>query len=67
MTEEAAKNLADTIQHSDQLFDENNFQEAYDLLQKCSVSIFTLNTYFLLYLCNLIINIFCNSNRKNMK
>lgn len=36
MTEEAAKNLADTIQHSDQLFDENNFQEAYDLLQKCS-------------------------------
>ncbi|XP_055627004.1 regulator of microtubule dynamics protein 1-like [Toxorhynchites rutilus septentrionalis] len=35
MAEEAAKNLAETIQHSDQLFDENNFQDAYDLLQKC--------------------------------
>ncbi|XP_058831096.1 regulator of microtubule dynamics protein 1-like [Topomyia yanbarensis] len=36
MAEETAKTIADTIQHSDQLFDENNFQEAYDLLQKCS-------------------------------
>lgn len=36
MAEEAAKTLAETIQHSDQLFDENNFQEAYDLLQKCA-------------------------------
>lgn len=34
MAEAAAKNLAETIQHSDQLFDENNFQEAYDLLVK---------------------------------
>uniref|UniRef100_A0A1Q3FXW7 Regulator of microtubule dynamics protein 1 n=1 Tax=Culex tarsalis TaxID=7177 RepID=A0A1Q3FXW7_CULTA len=36
MAEAAAKNLTETIQHSDQLFDENNFQEAYDLLVKCS-------------------------------
>ncbi|XP_039434643.1 regulator of microtubule dynamics protein 1-like [Culex pipiens pallens] len=34
MAEAAAKNLSETIQHSDQLFDENNFQEAYDLLVK---------------------------------
>lgn len=33
---EAAKGLSETIQHSDQLFDENNFQEAYDLLVKSS-------------------------------
>lgn len=33
---EAAKSLSETIQHSDQLFDENNFQEAYDLLMKSS-------------------------------
>ncbi|XP_058462995.1 regulator of microtubule dynamics protein 1-like [Malaya genurostris] len=36
MADESAKTIADTIQHSDQLFDENNFQEAYDLLLKCS-------------------------------
>ncbi|XP_065084021.1 regulator of microtubule dynamics protein 1-like isoform X2 [Ochlerotatus camptorhynchus] len=34
MADETAKNMSETIQHSDQLFDENNFQEAYDLLQK---------------------------------
>uniref|UniRef100_A0AAG5DU09 Regulator of microtubule dynamics protein 1 n=1 Tax=Anopheles atroparvus TaxID=41427 RepID=A0AAG5DU09_ANOAO len=34
MAEEAVKTLSETIQHADQLFDENNFQEAYDLLQK---------------------------------
>lgn len=36
MADETAKNMSETIQHSDQLFDENNFQEAYDLLQKSS-------------------------------
>lgn len=34
MAEEGVKSLGETIQHADQLFDENNFQEAYDLLQK---------------------------------
>lgn len=36
MAETAAKNLSETIQHSDQLYDENSFQEAYDLLVKCA-------------------------------
>lgn len=40
MADETAKNMSETIQHSDQLFDENNFQEAYDLLQKSGVSKF---------------------------
>ncbi|XP_035787097.1 regulator of microtubule dynamics protein 1-like [Anopheles albimanus] len=34
MAEELVKTLNETIEHADQLFDENNFQEAYDLLQK---------------------------------
>uniref|UniRef100_A0A182SJ44 Regulator of microtubule dynamics protein 1 n=1 Tax=Anopheles maculatus TaxID=74869 RepID=A0A182SJ44_9DIPT len=34
MADEGVKSLSETIQHADQLFDENNFQEAYDLLQK---------------------------------
>lgn len=34
MAEEVVKSLSETIQHADQLFDENNFIEAYDLLQK---------------------------------
>lgn len=46
MAEAAAKNLAETIQHSDQLFDENNFQEAYDLLVKCAVSRYLIYLYF---------------------
>uniref|UniRef100_A0A182JNV4 Regulator of microtubule dynamics protein 1 n=1 Tax=Anopheles christyi TaxID=43041 RepID=A0A182JNV4_9DIPT len=36
MADETVKSLSETIQHADQLFDENNFQEAYDLLQKYS-------------------------------
>ncbi|XP_055592853.1 regulator of microtubule dynamics protein 1-like [Uranotaenia lowii] len=35
MAQEAAKTIGETIQHSDQLFDENNFQEAFELLDKC--------------------------------
>lgn len=38
MAEELVKTLNETIEHADQLFDENNFQEAYDLLQKFPVS-----------------------------
>lgn len=38
MADETVKTLSETIQHADQLFDENNFQEAYDLLQKYPVS-----------------------------
>lgn len=34
MVEESKTNITEVIQHADQLFDENNFQEAYDLLQK---------------------------------
>ncbi|XP_053688230.1 regulator of microtubule dynamics protein 1-like [Sabethes cyaneus] len=36
MTDEDAKNLAYTIQHADQLYEENNFQETYDVLRKFS-------------------------------
>ncbi|XP_058067268.1 regulator of microtubule dynamics protein 1-like isoform X1 [Anopheles bellator] len=34
MAEEVVRSLNETMEHADQLFDENNFQEAYDLLQK---------------------------------
>ena len=33
MSEEAIK-LNETVEHADQLYDENNFQETYDLLKK---------------------------------
>lgn len=44
---ETVWSLSETIQHSDQLFDENHFQEAYDLLMKSSVSARGFSVWYL--------------------